>query len=133
MEYRILRPGNVYGPGQDPHGEAGVVAIFGKRMLANDDVTIYGDGEQQRDYVHVRDVVEAAVVAALSASADATVFNIASGAPTTVNEIFALLAEATGYEKSPDHAEERPGDVRNIYLDITRAKDVLGWKPRTST
>ena len=129
IDYTILRPGNVYGPGQDPHGEAGVVAIFGLKMLADDDVTIYGDGEQERDYVYVDDVVTAALAAARSDAPTEGVYNIGSGAPTSVNEIFSLLAEETGYSRAPVLAPERPGDVRRIYLDTSRARDELGWMP----
>ena len=130
VDHTILRPGNVYGPGQDPHGEAGVVAIFGLKMLAGEEVTIYGNGEQERDYVYVDDVVNAALTAARSDAARGGVYNIAGGAPTSVNDIFALLAEETGYERTPVHAPERPGDVRRIYLDISRARDELGWTPQ---
>ena len=132
IDYTILRPGNVYGPGQDPHGEAGVVAIFGKRMLAGEEVTIYGDGEQQRDYVYVGDVVEAAVAAARADAQTDGVYNIGSGAPTSVNEIFSLLAGETGYDRAPVHAPERPGEARRIYLDVARARDELGWTPKVS-
>ncbi len=127
IDYAILRPGNVYGPGQDPHGEAGVVAIFGLKMLANDDVTIYGDGEQERDYVYVDDIVAAALAAARSDAPTGGVYNIGSGVPTSVNEIFSLLAEETGYSRAPVLAPERPGDVRRIYLDTSKARDELGW------
>ena len=130
INHTILRPGNVYGPGQDPHGEAGVVAIFGLRMLAGEEVTIYGDGEQERDYVYVDDVVNATLAAIRPDAPAAGVYNIGSGAPTSVNEIFALLAEETGYGRTPVHAPERPGDVSRIYLDTSRARDELGWTPQ---
>ncbi len=129
IDHTILRPGNVYGPGQDPHGEAGVVAIFGLKMLAGEDVTIYGNGEQERDYVYVDDVVNATLTVARSDAARGGVYNIASGSPTSVNGIFALLAAETGYERAPVHAPERPGDVSRIYLDTSRARDELGWTP----
>ncbi len=129
IEYTILRPGNVYGPGQNPHGEAGVVAIFGLRMLAGEEVSIYGDGVQERDYVYVDDVVNATLAAARSDAAQGGVYNIAAGAPTSVNEIFSLLAEENGYSRAPVHAPERPGDVRRIYLDISKARRELGWTP----
>lgn len=129
IDYTIVRPGNVYGPGQNPHGEAGVVAIFGLKMLAGEEVTIYGNGEQERDYVYVDDVVTAAFAATRPDAPAAGVYNIGSGAPTSVNEIFALLAAETGYERAPVHAPERPGDVHRIYLDTSKARHELGWTP----
>ncbi len=129
IDYMVLRPGNVYGPGQNPHGEAGVVAIFGLKMLAGEEVTIYGNGEQERDYVYVDDVVTAAFAAIRPDAPAAGVYNIGSGAPTSVNEIFALLAAETGYERAPVHAPERPGDVHRIYLDTSKARHELGWTP----
>ena len=131
LPYTILRPGNVYGPGQNPHGEAGVVAIFAMAMLANHDVTVYGDGMQERDFIYVDDVVDAAM-ATLSDNAPASgSFNIASGVPTSVNDIFSLIAAETGYRREPVHAPERPGEVRRIYLDTARARAGLEWTPRT--
>ena len=130
IDYTILRPGNVYGPGQDPHGEAGVVAILGLRMLAGKEVVIYGDGGQERDLVYVGDVVDAAMAAARPDAASSGTFNVASGAPTSVNEIFSLLAEETVYDRAPVYAPERPGEVRRIFLDITRARNELGWQPK---
>lgn len=130
IDYMVLRPGNVYGPGQNPHGEAGVVAIFGLKMLAGEEVTIYGNGEQERDYVYVDDVVTAAFAAIRPDAPAAGVYNIGSGAPTSVNEIFALLAAETGYERAPVHAPERPGDVHRIYLDTSKARHELGWVPK---
>lgn len=127
--YTILRPGNVYGPGQDPYGEAGVVAIFGLKMLTGEEVTIDGDGEQMKDYVYVDDVVAAGVAAARRDVQAGGTYNIGSGTPTSVNEIFSLLAAETSYEQAPVHAPERPGDVRRIYLDTAKAHDELGWAP----
>ncbi len=129
IDYIILRPGNVYGPGQDPHGESGVFAIFGLRMLAGEEVTIHGDGQQVKDYVYVDDVVAAGVAAALPEVPAGGIYNIGSGVPTSVNDIFALLAEETGYSQAPVYAPERPGDVRRIYLDTSRAQHELGWGP----
>ena len=129
IQYTILRPGNVYGPGQDPHGESGVFAIFGLRMLADEEITIYGDGKQERDYVYVDDVITAGVAAAHPDTSARGIYNIGSGTPTSVNDIFALLAEETGYDRVPVHAPERPGDVRRIYLDVSKARRELGWAP----
>jgi UDP-glucose 4-epimerase len=128
MRVKVLRLGNVYGPRQLPDGEAGVVAIFGGQMLRGEEVTIHGDGEQTKDYVYVGDVVEAHQLA-VEARERLTV-NIGTGEPTSVNTIFALLAEETGYTRPPVHGSPRPGDIRHIYLDTTRAQRTLGWAPR---
>ena len=125
FEATVLRFANVYGPRQDPHGEAGVVAIFARRMLDGRDVVIYGDGEQERDFVYVSDVVEANV-AALAGPAGG-VFNIGRGEGTSVNAVFGALAAATGYARPPKHRPARAGDVSRIYLDVRKAREDLGW------
>ena len=130
MGVKVLRPANVYGPRQDPHGESGVVAIFASRMVRGEPVTIFGDGEHTRDYVYVGDVVDAHGLA-LSSGESLTV-NIGTGVETSVNELFRALADATGYTKPPQRAGERPGDVRRICLDSTRSREMLGWRPSTS-
>ena len=130
IDYTILRPGNVYGPGQDPHGEAGVIAIFAQKMRANEEITIYGDGTQERDYIHVEDVINAAITAAHPNAPASGAYNIATGVPTTVNQIFSLIAEQTAYDRPPTHAPERPGDVHRIYLDVSKASKELGWTPQ---
>ncbi len=132
IEYTILRPGNVYGPGQDPHGEAGVIAIFTQKMRAGEEVTIYGDGTQERDYIHVDDVVAAATTTPHPNTPPSATYNIGTGVPTTVNQIFSLIAEQTGYTRSPAHAPERPGDVHRIYLNIEKVRDELGWTPQVN-
>ena len=132
FHHTILRPGNFYGPGQDPNGEAGVVAIFAQLMLADEEVTIYGDGEQQRDYLYITDVVEAAMTAIRSDASATGEFNVGSGAPTSVNEIVRLLARETGYTHAPTYAPARPGEVKRIYLDATRAQQELNWVPQVS-
>ena len=132
FRHTIFRPGNFYGPGQDPNGEAGVVAIFAQRMLADEEIIIYGDGEQQRDYLYVTDVVEAAM-ATLGSNASATgEFNVGSGAPSSVNDIVSLLARETGYTRAPTYVPARAGEVRRIYLDSTRAQRELNWSPLVS-
>jgi UDP-glucose 4-epimerase len=121
-----LRYGNVYGPRQDPRGEAGVIAIFCGRALHGEPATIFGDGRQTRDYVFVSDVVEANLRAA---EADAVgAFNIGRGVETNVLELVdALRAHANnGFEA--EHAPPRPGEVQRIALDPSRAKDELGWE-----
>ena len=130
IRYTILRPGNVYGPRQDPFGEAGVVAIFANAMLRGQRPVIFGDGSHERDYVYVDDVVQANVLA-LGQGGDG-VYNIGTGRGTTVSQIFDALAGATDYGGSPEHAAERPGDVHRIYLDVGRAERELGWRASVS-
>ena len=129
LEASIVRPGNVYGPWQDPHGEAGVIAIFAMRMLANQEATIYGDGTQFRDYVFVDDVVEATVRAATRTPAACIV---ATGTATSTREVFDAVARAAGYERPPVFGPERPGDIHGITLDASKAREAWGWTPETA-
>ena len=129
LEVSVLRPANIYGPEQNPHGEAGVIAIFSQRMLRNEPVTIFGDGSQTRDYVYVGDVVEAAVRAA---DGPADVCDISTGIEVSTGEIFEVLAGLTGYEQAVIHAEERPGDIARISLDPAKARRVWGWQPQVA-
>ncbi len=128
LRWTSLALGNVLGPRQDPFGEAGVVAIFGSRMLAGEPVTIFGDGEQTRDFVFVDDVVDALLLA--TDRGDGLRCNIGTGQRTSVNALFAALADITGYERSPEYAPGRPGELRHIALDVGLAARELGWKPR---
>ena len=130
IRYTILRYGNVYGPRQDPFGEAGVVAIFANAMMRGQPPTIFGDGSHERDYVYVNDVVRANVLAL--AQAEDGVYNIGTGEGTTVAQVFDALAGATDYGGDPEHAAERPGDVHRIYLDVRRAERGLGWRASVS-
>lgn len=134
LDYTILRYANVYGPGQDPHGEAGVVAIFAGMMLdeklPRPRPSIYGDGQQQRDFVYVDDVV-AANLAAVDRG-DSGIYNIGSGAPVTINQIYDLLREYTGYDQPAVYRPRRAGEVINIALDSSRAARELGWQPKVS-
>ena len=130
IRYTILRYGNVYGPRQDPFGEAGVVAIFANAMMGGRPPTIFGDGSHERDYVYVDDVVRANVLAL--AQAEDGVYNIGTGEGTTVAQVFDALAGATDYGGDPEHAAERPGDVHRIYLDVRRAERGLGWRAAVS-
>lgn len=127
LRWVSLRYGNVYGPRQDPYGEAGVVAIFCVAMLHGRQPVIFGDGLHTRDYVYVEDVARANRLA-LEADA-AGVFNVGTGVETSTRRIFDLLRQATGYEGEPRYGPPRPGDVRRIALDCTRAEQVLGWRP----
>ena len=125
-----LRLANIYGPRQDPSGEAGVVAIFTSRLLAGVECVVNGDGEQTRDYVYVEDVADAAARAV--AHADATgVVNIGTGVATSVNDLYARLARLAGVTRPAHHAPPRPGEQRKSVLDAARAKALLGWVATT--
>lgn len=121
---------NVYGPRQDPRGEAGVVALFGSAMISGRRTTIYGDGSATRDYVYVDDVVTAFLCAA-DAPVTTGTFNIGTGVQTSVTELHQLIAEAVDVSRPPDYVEARTGEVHASALDPTRASRVLGWKPDT--
>jgi UDP-glucose 4-epimerase len=131
---RVLRLANIYGPRQDPYGEAGVVSIFGARMAKGETVTIFGDGEQTRDFVYVGDVARA-VLLSLEASQPFAV-NIATEQGTSVNELFrqmaAIMARLTGYERAPAYGPPRAGDVKHSVLSNGTARQVLGWSPEVS-
>lgn len=130
MSFVALRFANVYGPRQDPHGEAGVVAIFCERLLAGTPCTIYGDGGQTRDYVFVLDVVEA-LVGAMSLRG-ALALNVGTGVETDVNELHALLAKAAGLQAPPVFAPARLGEQRRSAIDASRLRSTLGWRPTRS-
>jgi UDP-glucose 4-epimerase len=130
IDYTILRYGNVYGPRQDPAGEAGVVAIFTAAMLANGQATINGDGCQVRDFVYVEDVARANLLA-LDAHGSG-IFNVGTGVATDINTIFRRLAHLTGYGAPERHGPPKLGEVRAIYLDCTRAREMLAWTPQIS-
>ncbi|MFN2558016.1 MAG: NAD-dependent epimerase/dehydratase family protein [Nitriliruptorales bacterium] len=130
IEWTSLALANVYGPRQDPLGEAGVVAIFAERMLAGLPVVIYGDGEQTRDFVYVDDVVQAFMLAIERGANER--FNIGTGERTSVNALYRALAATTGYVAAPVYAPERAGELRHNSLDISKAADLLGWEPWTT-
>jgi UDP-glucose 4-epimerase len=129
LDYASLRYPNVYGPRQDPHGEAGVVAIFTGKMLAGEPCTINGDGTQQRDFVYVGDVARANLLAATNGSG---IYNIGSGVGTDVNTIFAGLKQAAGYAQDALYGPAKLGEVYKIYLDASRARRELGWESTVS-
>ncbi len=125
LDYTILRYANVYGPRQDPHGEAGAVAIFAGHMLAGKSVLINGSGEQERDFIYVEDCARANLLALEKGAGD--VYNLGSGVGTSINRIAALLQELTGYKGEPVHGPAKLGETFRIYLDAGRARGVLGW------
>jgi UDP-glucose 4-epimerase len=127
-----LRYANVYGPRQNPHGEAGVVAIFCRGLLNRQTLTIYGDGGQTRDYVYVGDIVRANLLATKAPlDAKVPVMNVGTGVETSVNDLVRLLGEAAGSALEVRHAAPRPGEQRRSALDAGLAARVLGWKPLT--
>jgi UDP-glucose 4-epimerase len=127
LDFTILRYGNVYGPRQDPFGEAGVIAIFSRKILINEPVRIDWDGEQQKDYVYVGDVARANLLA-LSAG-DGEVYCIAYGRGTSVNTLYHSLANEIGHEVEIQRAYKRPGDIYLSYFDCSKAHHELGWEP----
>jgi UDP-glucose 4-epimerase len=126
-----LRYGNVYGPRQDPHGEAGVVAIFFGRLVAGDVPLIFGDGLQTRDYVYVADVVRANL-AALAYDGPHSVFNVGTGQETSVVDLLAGCQAAAGTRIEPEHRPPRLGELQRSALDVSRAADALGWRAEVS-
>ncbi|MCC6388002.1 MAG: NAD-dependent epimerase/dehydratase family protein [Dehalococcoidia bacterium] len=130
LEFTILRYSNAFGPRQDPHGEAGVVAIFTGRLLAGEPCTIDGDGEQLKDYIYVGDIARANVLALTRGGGET--LNIGVGEGTSVNTIYAALTAAAGITAEPRFGPPRAGDVRAFWLDTSRAREVLGWQPEVT-
>ncbi len=128
LPYIALRYANVYGPRQDPHGEAGVVAIFAGNLAANKVSTINGTGEQTRDYVYVGDVARANILA-LENNPPSTAYNIGTGTETTVNRLYELMRELSGKDLPPRNSPPKPGEQLRSSVDPTRASRVLGWYP----
>jgi UDP-glucose 4-epimerase len=124
-----LRYGNVFGPRQDPHGEAGVVAIFMNALRDGRTPRIYGDGTQTRDYVFVGDVVAATLAAV---GHDGGVFNVGTGVETSVLELYERVQRTAGIERAPEHADARPGELQRSVLDPSLAGRELGWEPQRS-
>jgi UDP-glucose 4-epimerase len=127
LEYTILRYPNVYGPRQDPFGEAGVVSIFIGQILRGEQPVINGDGEQLRDYIFVSDVVRANML--VLEKGDNEVFNLGSGRGTSVNQIFCALRRILGVEVAEVHGPPKLGEIRRTYLDAEKAHKMLGWAP----
>jgi UDP-glucose 4-epimerase len=130
LDYVALRYANVYGPRQNPHGEAGVVAIFSQRLVAGKPCTIFGDGGQTRDFVYGPDVARANLLAFEKDYVGA--INIGTGIETDINELYRLLAEGAGSKEQAQYAPGKPGEQRRSCVDNALAKRVLGWEPTVS-
>jgi UDP-glucose 4-epimerase len=130
LEFCALALANIYGPRQDPHGEAGVVALFAGQLIAGRQCVIYGDGSQTRDFVFVDDVVDALVRAARAG--DGLVLNVGTGRETTVLELYRAMAGLTGVTTAPRFVPARPGELRRSSLDPARAATHLGWQAWTT-
>jgi UDP-glucose 4-epimerase len=124
-----LRYGNVYGPRQDPHGEAGVVSIFFSTLLAGEAPKVFGDGAQTRDYVYVGDVARATLAAA---GQNGSVYNVGTGRETSVVELLELCQRIAGSDFDPTFMPQRPGEIQRSVVDPSRAVDELGWRPERS-
>jgi UDP-glucose 4-epimerase len=129
LDYVMLAPGNVYGPRQDPHGEAGVVAIFTQAMLERRRPVIFGDGSQTRDFVYVEDIADAFVRAA--DRGEGRLINLGSGRETSVRELFDLIARELGFTRRPEVAAAKPGDLERSVIDPATAAKVLDWEAWT--
>lgn len=130
LDYTVLRYPNVYGPRQDPLGEAGVVAIWTAHMLQGEPAVVYGSGEQERDFVYVGDIARANVLAVTGGSGE--ILNLGSGIATTINRVFDLLKASTGYAKERLHEPAKQGEVLRSYITNARAQASLGWQPSVS-
>jgi len=130
LEYVSLRYSNVYGPRQDPFGEAGVVAIFIQKMLNGEQPVINGDGEQTRDFVYVADVAEANILAMKNNTGE-SIFNIGTSIETSVNQIFNYLRKILGSSVPKIHGPAKPGEQRRSVIDYKKAEKILNWKPKT--
>lgn len=128
LKYKVFRYGNVFGPRQNPAGEAGVVAIFTGQMLSGEQPTIFGDGTKTRDYVYVGDIVKANL-AAMNGVGDNEVYNLARSVPVSDFEIFDSVRRATGVSVEPRYAPKRPGEADQVSLGYSRARKALGWEP----
>ncbi len=130
LDFTVLRYPNVYGPRQDPYGEGGVVAIFSHYMLHDRPVTIFGSGEQQRDFVFVGDCARANLLALDAGSGG--IFNLGSASAISINELFGALRAITGYGRDPIYGPAKVGETFKIYLDASKAKAELGWTQEVS-
>ena len=126
----IIRPSNVFGPGQNPHGEAGVVSIFAKKMLENKPVTIFGSGNEYRDYIFIDDVVD--FIEKIIEKNITGTYNLCSTRKTKTIEIFELLKKIIDYQYEPIMSNSREGDIFGIELDNSKASKISNWKPKTT-
>ncbi|OQY87234.1 MAG: UDP-glucose 4-epimerase [Chloroflexi bacterium UTCFX4] len=126
LKYTVLRYPNVYGPRQNPFGEAGVIAIFTYKMLNGETPTINGKGDRERDFCYVGDVAQANVLTL--EQGDNQIYNIGAGIGVNINTVYALLQEATHFNQPANHGPEKPGEVYKIYLDASKAQRELGWQ-----
>ncbi|MDR1195388.1 MAG: NAD-dependent epimerase/dehydratase family protein [Endomicrobium sp.] len=131
LKYTILRYANVYGPRQDPKGEAGVIAIFALKMLNNEAVTVFGDGKQMRDYVYVADVVDANIKSLTKA--DNQIINIGTGKAVALNDIVKIMSAISKTDKKPVYKPKRDGELFKNFLNNKKALKILGWKPSVSS
>ncbi len=128
LKFTVLRYPNVYGPRQNPHSEAGVIAIFTRKMLAGEQVTINGDGQNERDFVYVGDCARANLLT-LQCADGAGIYNLGTGKGITINQIFHTLKNAIGYQQEPVYGPAKLGETRRIYLDAQKAYQGLSWEP----
>ncbi len=132
LRWTSLALSNVYGPRQDPHGEAGVVAIFASALLESKTAMIFGDGQATRDFVYVGDVADAFALAVTNGAHDGRRFNIGTGQQTSVAELYAEIASQLKSDRKPTYADARAGELRASSLDATAARESLGWTPATT-
>lgn len=130
IDYVILRLANVYGPRQSSHGEAGVVAIFADKMKNNDAITVHGDGEQTRDFVHVSDVAKTCVYT-IQSEIKNEIINVSTNSSTSINKLFEIMSSKYNYNKKPEYGEERLGDIKHSVLDNKKCNTILGFVPQT--
>lgn len=130
LKYAVLRYPNVYGPRQNPFGEAGVIAIFAFKMLKGETPTIFGSGDKERDFCFVGDVARANLLA--MDKGDNQIYNIGSGQGTSIGKLYQKLQEATNFHSPAYHAPDKPGEVTKIYLDPSKARRDLGWEAQVS-
>ena len=131
VDYIIFRFANVYGPRQSAHGEAGVVAIFNDKMKNNEDITIHGDGEQTRDFIYVKDVAQACLLA-IENEVKNEIINVSTNKAISINRLFEVMGDKYNYKKPVINDEERLGDIKHSILDNTKCFKLLGFVPKTS-